>query len=466
MIYKDLNELLNSLGGILKINRDGLEILNKEKVVSDIIDELAYNAALNENKDLKDISCWLIREIAYDFDIIPSSIQNLYEARSRNEYKDITIPAINLRGLTYDLAKALIRTAKRNNSLSFIFEIAKSEIGYTQQRPVEYVALVLAAAIKEHFKGPIFIQADHVQVKDKNFKEDRDKEINNLKELIKEEIEAGFYNIDIDSSTLVDLNKKEVLEQQRLNFEIAAELTSFIRKKQPEGITISVGGEIGEVGGKNSTPEELRAFMEGYLRRLKDYGSQLKGISKISIQTGTAHGGVVLPDGSVAKVKVDFDTLRNLSEIARKEYGLSGAVQHGASTLPAELFGRFPETQTVEIHLATEFQNIIYESKHLPDELRQKMYNYIKTELRNEKKEDQTEDQFIYKARKKAFGPFKKELMDLPDEVKEAISREVEEKFDFLFKKLNSVNTKELVNKYIKPQKVKAKIPHKLAELI
>ncbi|HDM37561.1 MAG TPA: aldolase, partial [Candidatus Omnitrophica bacterium] len=350
--------------------------------------------------------------------------------------------------------------------LSFIFEIAKSEIGYTQQRPAEYVALVLAAAIKEHFEGPIFIQADHVQVKDKNFKEDRDKEINNLKELIKEEIEAGFYNIDIDSSTLVDLNKKEVLEQQRLNFEIAAELTSFIRKKQPEGITISVGGEIGEVGGKNSTPEELRAFMEGYLRRLKDYGSQLKGISKISIQTGTAHGGVVLPDGSVAKVKVDFDTLRNLSEIARKEYGLSGVVQHGASTLPAELFGRFPETQTVEIHLATEFQNIIYESKHLPDELRQKMYNYIKTELRNEKKEDQTEDQFIYKARKKAFGPFKKELMDLPDEVKEAISREVEEKFDFLFKKLNSVNTKELVNKYIKPQKVKAKIPHKLAELI
>jgi len=466
MIYKDFNELLNSLGGILKIGKDGLEILNKERVVSDIIDELAYNAALNENKDLKDISCWLIREIAYDFNIIPSSIQNLYEARSRNEYKDITVPAINLRGLTYDLAKALIRTAKRNNSLSFIFEIAKSEIGYTQQRPAEYVALVLAAAIKEHFEGPIFIQADHVQVKDKNFKEDRDKEINNLKELIEEEIEAGFYNIDVDSSTLVDLNKKEVLEQQRLNFEIAAELTLFIREKQPEGITISVGGEIGEVGGKNSTPEELRAFMEGYLRTLKDYGSQLKGISKISIQTGTAHGGVVLPDGSVARVKVDFDTLRNLSEIARKEYGLSGAVQHGASTLPDELFGRFPETQTVEIHLATEFQNIIYDSKHFPDELRQKIYNYIKTELRNEKKEDQTEDQFIYKTRKKAFGPFKKELLDLPNEVKEAISREVEEKFDFLFKKLKAVNTKELVDKYIKPQKIKAKIPHKLAELI
>jgi len=27
------------------------------------------------------------------------------------------------------------------------------------------------------------------------------------------------------------------------------------------GVTISIGGEIGEVGGKNSTVEELAAFM-------------------------------------------------------------------------------------------------------------------------------------------------------------------------------------------------------------
>ena len=38
----------------------------------------------------------------------------------------------------------------------------------------------------------------------------------------------------------------------------------MIRDLEPAGITISVGGEIGEVGGKNSTVEELRAFMDGY----------------------------------------------------------------------------------------------------------------------------------------------------------------------------------------------------------
>ena len=34
-------------------------------------------------------------------------------------------------------------------------------------------------------------------------------------------------------------------------------------------------------------------------------------------------------------------------------YGLAGAVQHGASTLPDELFHRFPAVETAEIHLAT-----------------------------------------------------------------------------------------------------------------
>ncbi len=466
MLYSNLENLVSSLENVVDIDETGLKILNKEKVISKVIDDLVYNLALNDDSNIKESCSWIIRQIAYGFNIVPSSIQSLYEARGRNEYKDITVPAINLRGLTYDLARALIRTGKRNNSLSFIFEIAKSEIGYTNQNPAEYTSVILAAAIKESYEGPVFIQADHVQVKSKDFNNDRNKEISDLKSLIDKEIKAGFYNIDIDSSTLVDLDKKDISEQQRLNFEVAAELTSFIREKEPEGVTVSVGGEIGEVGGKNSTPEELRAFMDGYLRTLKEYNPNLKGISKISIQTGTSHGGVVLPDGSVAKVKVDFETLKELSEIAREEYGLCGAVQHGASTLPDEAFGKFSETQTAEIHLATGFQNITYDSKHFPKDLREKMYNYIKTQLKNERKEDQTEDQFIYKTRKKAFGPFKKELMNLPEDIRNAISSNVEDKFDFLFKKLNSINTKNLVSKYIKPKKAEVSMPKSLSEVI
>ncbi|MEW6170580.1 MAG: class II fructose-bisphosphate aldolase, partial [Candidatus Omnitrophota bacterium] len=357
-----------------------------------------------------------------------------------------TVPAINLRSMTYDLARAIFRSALKINSSSFIFEIAKSEMGYTDQAPLEYVTVVLAAAVKENFSGPVFIQGDHFQVNPKKYKESAQKEIEGIKNLIEEAIDAGFYNIDIDSSTLVDLSKESLKEQQRLNFEVCAELTTFIRKIEPKGITVSVGGEIGEVGTKNSTVEDLHAFIQGYRKSLR---KNYVGISKISVQTGTSHGGVVLPDGTIAQVKLDFDTLKNISEVARREYGLSGAVQHGASTLPSEAFHKFPETETAEVHLATEFQNMIYESKYFPQDLKTKIYEWLKINAANEAKVGETEEQFFYKTRKKALGAFKKDIMSLSDEVRMNIAKEIEAKFDFLFNQLKINNTRDLINKYV-----------------
>ena len=378
--------------------------------------------------------------------IYPSSIQNLYVARGKGEFGGFTVPAINLRSMTYDLARSVFRVAERNSSGTFIFEIARSEIGYTNQSPIEYSSMVLAAAIREEYSGPVFIQGDHFQANSSKFNENPDKETAALRDLIKDAISSGFYNIDIDSSTLVDLSRPDLKTQQALNYEVCAKLAQFIRQNEPRGTTISVGGEIGEIGHKNSTPEELKAFMEGLREKLP---KGLAGISKISVQTGTTHGGVVLPDGKIAQINLDFDTLKTLSGMARKEYGLAGAVQHGASTLPPEAFHRFPECDTAEVHLATEFQNMIYESRHFPAELKKKIYDWLKINAANEAKQGETEEQFFYKTRKKALGPFKKEIVRLPRDAREAISHEVEGKFDLLFKQLKAVNNKELTKKYI-----------------
>ena len=410
------------------------------------MDLLVKEFILETNLDNKKKLAKKISQRAKIKGIYPSSIQDFYTARGKGELSGFTVPAINLRSMTYDLARAIFRSALKINSSSFIFEIAKSEMGYTDQAPLEYVTVILAAAVKENFSGPVFIQGDHFQVNPKKYKESAQKEIEGIKNLIEEAIDAGFFNIDIDSSTLVDLSKPNLKEQQRLNYEVCAELTTFIRKIEPKGVTVSVGGEIGEVGTKNSTVEDLHAFMLGYRKALR---KNYVGISKISIQTGTSHGGVVLPDGSIAQVKLDFDTLKNLSEVARREYGLSGAVQHGASTLPSEAFHKFPETETAEVHLATEFQNMIYESKYFPHDLKAKIYEWLKTNAANEKKEDETEEQFFYKTRKKALGPFKKDIMSLPDETRMNIAKEIEVKFDFLFNQLKINNTRDLVNKYV-----------------
>jgi fructose/tagatose bisphosphate aldolase len=436
----------------VEIKDNKINVKNKEGLIKSM-DDLIFDAVFEQEDETKRKKFLIIKEIAKEMGAIPCSIQGLYEEMGR-AFPGFTVPAINIRGLTYDVARTVFRKAKEKNVGAFIFEIARSEIGYTKQRPLEYSTCVLAAAVREGFTGPVFIQGDHFQIVRRYFEKDPEAETNYVKGLIKEAIEAEFYNIDIDTSTLVDLSKDTIYEQQRPNFENTARLAEHVRRLEPEGITVSIGGEIGEIGGKNSTPEEARAYLDG----LKDVYKGKKGLSKLSVQTGTKHGGVVLPDGSIAQVKIDFETLRILSDLVRKEYGLSGCVQHGASTLPEEAFDRFPETGTSEIHLATGFQNIIYDSKHLPDDFRKMIYNFLKTQFATEKKEGQTEEQFIYSTRKKGFGPFKKEWWSLPKEVKEPIMKELEDKFELLFGKLRVFNTRDIVNRTVKVIKVPVKI--------
>ena len=446
------------LKNVVAIGKEALEIKDSnllKRIMDDLINEAVFSEGEKKNSLLI-----LIKEIAKAAGAIPSSIQSLYEEMGR-AYPGFTVPAINIRGLTYDTARVIFRKAMEMKVGPFIFEIARSEIGYTNQRPLEYASVVLAAAVKEGYEGPVFIQGDHFQLVRKNYLAGPQLETDYVKGLVKEAIEAEFYNIDIDSSTLVDLEKETIKEQQRPNFEKTAELAGFIREIQPANTEISIGGEIGEIGKKNSTPDELRAYLDGFRETFK-VG---KGLSKLSVQTGTSHGGVVLPDGTLAKVKIDFDTLRLLSDLARKEYALSGCVQHGASTLPEDAFHMFPETGTSEVHLATGFQNIMYDNKALPSEFREEVYAFIKQEYAKERKQDQTEEQFIYSTRKKGFGPLKRKWWDLPSSVKEPIMKELEAKFELLFTKLRVTNTVDIVKKTIKPVLVKKEIKGELVGL-
>ena len=414
-------------------------------LTGDRIDGLVEQAVFGD-EPAREESRRQIRELAESRGVYPASIQGLYEAAGKGAYHNKTVPAINIRGLTYEVARAVFRAALKHKVGAFIFEIARSEIGYTKQRPAEYATCLLAAAIKEGFQGPVFIQGDHFQMSRKRYSADSKQEIENIKGLIREAVSAGFYNIDIDASTLVDIEKESLEQQQEENCRVTVEMTEFIRSIEPEGVTISVGGEIGEVGKENSTVADLRAFMSGYRARL---GPDSKGISKISVQTGTTHGGVVLPDGRIASVNLDFDTLKELSKVAREKYGMGGAVQHGASTLPDEAFHLFPEVGTVEVHLATGFQNIIYDSPHFPQELTQQINRHLLEQYRDERKPSDTDDQFLYKTRKKAFGDFKKEMWSLPADNLKGIAETLEERFALLFQKLNVVNTVELVKKYV-----------------
>ena len=381
--------------------------------------------------------------------VYPASIHELYVARGRGDVpSNFTVPAVNIRGASYDTARALFRARLALDAGPVICEIARSEITYTDQRPEEYVFVLLAAALREGWTGPVFVQGDHFQISAKKYAADPAAELQAVKELTAEGIAAGFYNIDIDTSTLVDLDQKTLEQQQATNGELCAELTAFIRAHEPQGVTVSVGGEIGEVGGKNSTPEELHAFMKVYQAALARLAAGKPGISKISIQTGTSHGGVPLPDGTIAKVNVDFDAIQNLSKLARDQYHMGGAVQHGASTLPADLFDRFAKLGAVEIHLATEFQNMLFDHPRFPAELKREIYEKLRTAAADERKASDTDEQFFYKTRKKALGLYKREIWGIAPDAREAIRATLQQKFEFLFGMLALKGTRALAAQY------------------
>lgn len=445
------------MDGAVTVDDGKVTIDDESAIASPAMDTLVY-AAVFGDQDSRDNARWLIWEIGQEVGVIASSIHDLYLARGRGETGGYTVPAMNVRGMTYDTARSIFRTAIKLNAGAFICEIARSEIAYTDQRPPEYVAVILAAALREGFRGPVFIQGDHFQVSVKKFATDPVGEVNAVKQLAREAVAAGFYNIDIDTSTLVDLSKPTLDEQQRTNYEQGADIAVYIRQLQPEGVNISLGGEIGEVGTQNSTVEELRAFMDGFIRTLARLAPGAEGLSKISVQSGTTHGGVVLADGTIADVKIDFETLRRLSVEARERHGLAGAVQHGASTLPDDAFHNFPKTETAEIHLATNFQTMLFD--HIPSSLRDEIYAWLHENAKDERKPTDSDEQFIYKTRKKAIGPFKKRFWDLPAGVKQTLAREYDDKFEFLFTQLAVGNTKDVVSRFVRPVTQHRPQPH------
>ncbi|HUF25463.1 MAG TPA: class II fructose-bisphosphate aldolase [Gemmatimonadaceae bacterium] len=445
-MHDPLDTLIGYFSGAIAVEEgDRVAVSREQALASPAMDELVRSAVFAEGAE-RELARWLLWEIGQEVGVRPGSIHDLYLARGRDEIGGFTVPAMNVRGMSYDTARSIFRTAMRMNAGAFILEIARSEIAYTAQRPAEYVSVMLAAALREGFRGPLFIQGDHFQVNAKKYAAAPAAEVDSVRQLIREAGAAGFYNIDIDTSTLVDLSKATLEEQQRLNYEVGVELVEYVRELEPDGIVSSVGGEIGEVGSQNSTVEELRAYMDGFERTRR--GRVSIGLSKISVQSGTSHGGVVLPDGSIADVKIDFQTLETLSRVARQEYGLAGAVQHGASTLPDEAFDKFPQAETAEIHLATNFQNILYD--HIPQRLREEIYAWLRANAADERKASDTDEQFFYKTRKKALGPFKRQLWDLPDGVKATLARAYGAKFEFLFSKLAIGGTAEAVAKYVR----------------
>jgi hypothetical protein len=170
---------------------------------------------------------------------------------------------------------------------------------------------------------------------------------------------------------------------------------------------------------------------------------------------------VILPDGSRQKVAIDFAVLRDISAACRKK-GLAGTVQHGASTLPEDLFTEFPRNEAIEIHLATELQRIVFGHPRFPADLREKIHRWVRETRPPEWKDGATEAQNLEKCLKRSWGPHKKDVWNMPQDDLRAIMQTLEDKFRRYFTLLKVAGTRGVVDRHVKPVAV---VPPKPAGL-
>lgn len=401
-------EMLQGIGTSIQFNAktNTFDVIDEGILRNRDVDYLARESAFSANIDVKKSASRLLMEVGEGIGIHSSSMHDLYQARKEGKVLvKATVPANNIRGMAFDTIKTAFDVAIKHNGF-VIFEIAKSEIGYTKQPLYEYSAQVYAAAIKAGYKGKIFMQLDHAQydkVRYFGFKgksADPEGARQEIVDLVDQAIDARVYNIDVDPSSLMiagnlkkqdatnpelkeigaydleeltkedalnHLSDEEILLRQTFNIRETAYLTNYIRNKEKTlglPLTIAIGGEDMHVDQNVlSTGRSVKLFAGALEDALDKLGvAKGKGVTKISVQSGTGHGGITIAGvpGDKGAVKIDMATLQEITALAEAgELGstIAGVVQHGASTVPEEYFSEFSENDVIEVHLATGYQN-------------------------------------------------------------------------------------------------------------
>ena len=91
--------------------------------------------------------------------------------------------------------------------------------------------------------------------------------------------------------------------------------------------------------------------------------------------------------------------------------------------------------------------------------MRKEIYGWLSENAKDERKASDSDEQFFYKTRKKAIGPFKKRLWALPADVREKLGATYDSKFEFLFRQLGIADTRDIVAKFVTMTELRRVMP-------
>ena len=429
------------------------------------IRDLAWTAAFSTDEATTAAAQWLVWEASQELGAQSASIQDLYAARGRGEVSGFTVPAINLRAQTFDMARTVYEAAKGADVGAVILELARSEQTYTFQRPIDYATAVAGRRDRRRLARPGLhpgrpLPVQRQEVRGRPGGDDR----GDPARLPPGGRRRATATSTSTRSTLVDLSKPTADEQQRENYARAAELTALIRTLEADGVTDQRRrrdrrGRHAELDGRGAArlPRRLSAASSTRARRAR------------RDQQGQR------PDRDEPRRRAAPRRRRRRGQArlrgparARRDRPPATASPAPSSTAPrpcptscstASRRSRRPRSTS-----RPGFQNALYEHPAFPESLHREIEAWCYANAADERKAGQTDQQFVYTTRKKAIGPFKRQLWDLA--TKDEILAAQRRKIAFLFTELGVNGSREMVAAYIRPVELHRPMPDALREAV
>ncbi|MBU0761434.1 MAG: class II fructose-bisphosphate aldolase [Candidatus Altiarchaeota archaeon] len=351
--------------------------------------------------------------------------------------KGCIVMATNIR-ITHS-ARGIMLAAKELDA-AVMFEIAKSEIGYTDQPPKEFVRNIEQIAQEVEFNQPYVIHGDHIGIK-----ENTSEAVGAGEKLIKDMLDAGFTSFAIDASHNFDVGAPTVRQQLRDNIEITCKLAKLI----PEQAGLEV--EVGEVGKKDpKTGEKALTTVEEaktYIQAIKDAGFNP---NLIATNNGTAHGNTYDVNGNlVEQVGIDIERTKAIAD-AIAPFGTYVA-QHGITGTPLNMMHLLIGAGVLKGNVGTNWQNVALDS--MPHDLVSRMEDWTlkspHAEKMKAKKPGISRNELVGKNIKNAIKVFKPEIDALSGDDRAKVDEATKNSALAFFKAFKAEGTASAVREYI-----------------
>ena len=318
--------------------------------------------------------------------------------------------------ITIGVAKGIFRAAKELDA-ALIMELARTEcnhkVGYTGLTPATF-SKFLREANSEVNHDIWILHADHIQIKEGTLNE-----LNEVKELILAQIQAGYKSFAIDASHLFNFEGKTIEEELKPNIDATIEIGRFIQEEM-KGKDFGLEVEVGEIGKKDANgivltkPEEAVVF----IRKLTEAGIKP---NLIAISNGSTHGNKYDEQGNlIPQITIDIEQTKAVAKALRDNGFDIRIAQHGITGTPLEIIrDKFPHGDILKGNVATLFQNIVFEAlqKYHPD-----LYNdMVEWVLKNKPIAGKKTEEVFGKNGKHAIKVFFDEIYSMSDECKEEV---------------------------------------------